>query len=402
MRRVFVALAVFGLTAAAPLLARGDDAEIKRQIINRLKQQQAAGRLEGFDIGLKVEAGVVYVKGRVVSPAQEKLVLETAARTPGVAKVLKNIQIGEAAPAASQTAVQQPEGVARGFSGSGGSTAGAGAISQPESVAGQTSRRATPQQDPMALRPGAPSPIRIESAPAYPATSNAQLVLNPHAGAPAPQVRVSPEAEAAATPLRQSGAQEDGNVLRASASQPQQQTAAGQPQRQVATQQPQTAAASQGLQPAAQPQLAPVNPYYQHPYAAYYAAMAQTPRAFAPAQQASAETAASAGAAGAAAGPYGPAGFAPPIHPVSGGAFSGGGVRYDHPQLPPYAWPSYASHPNYAAVTYPKQYSPTVWPYIGPFYPYPQVPLGWRKVCLEWDDGWWQLDFKDQSRPWTR
>ena len=40
-----------------------------------------------------------------------------------------------------------------------------------------------------------------------------------------------------------------------------------------------------------------------------------------------------------------------------------------------------------------KQYSPTAWPYIGPFYPYPQVPLAWRKVSLEWDDGWWFLDF---------
>ncbi len=72
-----------------------------------------------------------------------------------------------------------------------------------------------------------------------------------------------------------------------------------------------------------------------------------------------------------------------------------GGVVYDGPQMPNYAWPSYAAHPNYAAVTYPKQYSPMAWPYIGPFYPYPQVPLGWRKVCLEWDDGWWMLDFKD-------
>ncbi len=71
-------------------------------------------------------------------------------------------------------------------------------------------------------------------------------------------------------------------------------------------------------------------------------------------------------------------------------------ARFDHPQMPGYAWPSYASHPNYAAVTYPKQYSATAWPYIGPFYPYPQVPLGWRKVSLEWDDGFWQLDFKDR------
>ena len=71
-------------------------------------------------------------------------------------------------------------------------------------------------------------------------------------------------------------------------------------------------------------------------------------------------------------------------------------ARYDQPCMPNYAWPSYAAYPNYAGVTYPKQYSPTAWPYIGPFYPYPQVPLGWRKVTLEWDSGWWFLDFKDQ------
>jgi hypothetical protein len=72
---------------------------------------------------------------------------------------------------------------------------------------------------------------------------------------------------------------------------------------------------------------------------------------------------------------------------------SGHAVNYDNAQLPGYAWPSYASYPNYAALTYPQQYSPTAWPYIGPFYPYPQVPLAWRKVSLEWDDGWWFLDF---------
>jgi hypothetical protein len=82
--------------------------------------------------------------------------------------------------------------------------------------------------------------------------------------------------------------------------------------------------------------------------------------------------------------------------PAYGGPGAGvAAARYDQPNMPCYAWPSYASYPNYAAVTYPRQYSPTAWPYIGPFYPYPQVPLGWRKVTLEWDDGWWQLDFKN-------
>lgn len=73
-----------------------------------------------------------------------------------------------------------------------------------------------------------------------------------------------------------------------------------------------------------------------------------------------------------------------------------GAPRYDTPNLPNYAWPGYSAYPNYAALTYPQQYSPTAWPYIGPFYPYPQVPLGWRKVSLEWDDGWWYLDFTDR------
>ena len=68
--------------------------------------------------------------------------------------------------------------------------------------------------------------------------------------------------------------------------------------------------------------------------------------------------------------------------------------QLEQPNLPGYAWPTYAPYPNYGAVTYPRQYSPSAWPYIGPFYPYPQVPLGWRKVTLEWDDGWWFLNFK--------
>ena len=102
--------------------------------------------------------------------------------------------------------------------------------------------------------------------------------------------------------------------------------------------------------------------------------------------------------------PGGNCGPGAPMGPPAMGAGGAGGygpaamgqsVSYDNPQMPGYAWPSYAASPNYAALTYPQQYSASAWPYIGPFYPYPQVPLGWRKVTLEWDDGWWFLDFKD-------
>ena len=90
---------------------------------------------------------------------------------------------------------------------------------------------------------------------------------------------------------------------------------------------------------------------------------------------------------------YGPA---PQQLPVPQGPAYGGGGASEAPGLPGYAWPSYTAHPNYGALSYPQQYSASAWPYIGPFYPYPQVPLGWRKVSLEWDDGWWMLDFHDK------
>ena len=102
----------------------------------------------------------------------------------------------------------------------------------------------------------------------------------------------------------------------------------------------------------------------------------------------------------------GPATFGNQPMPVNGGysagpapmaaGMSGGAMATESPSLPGYAWPSYAAHPNFGNVSYPQQYSPSAWPYIGPFYPYPQVPLGWRKVSLEWDDGFWMLDFHDK------
>jgi BON domain len=59
------------------------------------------------------------------------------------------------------------------------------------------------------------------------------------------------------------------------------------------------------------------------------------------------------------------------------------------PRMPPYAWPTYAPYNNYSRVAYPESYPYNAFPYIGPYYPFPRVPLGWRKVVLEWDDGHW-------------
>jgi hypothetical protein len=103
--------------------------------------------------------------------------------------------------------------------------------------------------------------------------------------------------------------------------------------------------------------------------------------------------------------PSGIPGYAPPAGygPGAGYAPAAGGathVVYNQPNFPNYSWPTYAQYPNYAGVTYPSQYSASAWPYIGPFYPYPQVPLGWRKAQLEWDDGYWNLNFRARTDKW--
>ena len=79
---------------------------------------------------------------------------------------------------------------------------------------------------------------------------------------------------------------------------------------------------------------------------------------------------------------------------------TGGHMIYNQPNLPGYSWPTYSQYPNYASVTYPTQYSASAWPYIGPFYPYPQVPLNWRKATLEWTEGTWNLSFDNRTNKW--
>lgn len=90
----------------------------------------------------------------------------------------------------------------------------------------------------------------------------------------------------------------------------------------------------------------------------------------------------------------------PPPAPYGQGGPGMSPASYSMPNMPEHAWPAYAQYPNSAAVTYPQQYSASAWPYIGPFYPYPQVPLGWRDATLRWDDGQWNLQFRQRTDKW--
>ena len=95
-----------------------------------------------------------------------------------------------------------------------------------------------------------------------------------------------------------------------------------------------------------------------------------------------------------------PGGMGSGAGPHAHGAGNPSHMAYDLPNLPNHSWPTYAAYPNYAQVSYPKEYSASAWPYIGPFYPYPQVPMGWRQVQLEWDDGAWNLNFRPRTERW--
>ncbi len=72
------------------------------------------------------------------------------------------------------------------------------------------------------------------------------------------------------------------------------------------------------------------------------------------------------------------------------------------PRMPPYAWPTYAPYPNFSRVAYPEAYPYNAFPYIGPIYPFPKVPLGWRSVKLEFEDGYWWFSRTASKHDWWR
>jgi hypothetical protein len=106
----------------------------------------------------------------------------------------------------------------------------------------------------------------------------------------------------------------------------------------------------------------------------------------------------------------------PPLAPPPGPSAAGGPAEplplfaapqpgpYDVgcPKMPPYAWPTYAPYNNYSRVAYPEAYPYNAWPFIGPVYPFPKIPLGWRSVKLEWQDGYWWFSKVATKHDWWR
>jgi BON domain-containing protein len=325
MRRLILSWAVMGLAMLPAAAALGSDQDVAQQIASNLKN---SGRMKGYSINVKVQEGIVQLDGTVRSPQQIEEALAIAEVTPGIERVINNLEVKAARPAAPRQAAN---------------------------VAKNSSRR----------NPAVRSAIR-QAAAEMPEVHNDLLAPHEFGGSPrdassvsqhmsAMTQRIAPDMEIDAAPPR--------------------------PMAQIAAR-PMPLASIPSPSPEMSARLARANRGADSVPAAGYCP---------PGAPCNVDGGAAGMGGGAMAG-----GMGGPM-PAYGGAMPVGtsAARFDQPYMPNYAWPSYAAYPNYAALTYPKQYSPTAWPFIGPFYPYPQVPLGWRKVTLEWDNGWWMLDFKD-------
>ncbi|MFM8252575.1 MAG: BON domain-containing protein [Planctomycetota bacterium] len=407
MRRFVIGFAI-GLATLSPMWAQANDDQIAQAIIERLETQKSEGKLKGFNIDLQVDQGTVWMKGSVASVEQQRLALDVARRIQGVEKVVNQLKVeGDAKSAASKTPTAAPTTVRP-------------SVAVPAAAA-PTAAAATPA--PAAATPAGKSDEellsdvlnRLQAVKKSGQLKGFKLDVHTEGGVVWLTGRVADAAQQQTVievVRRVAGVKQVVNELSVAAAEPQVTPTSGiaegtgVPQmvaapaapamRSAAMMQPaaQQMAAMPAQQMAAMPnqQMMMANPQAMAaPARMGQPRMAQRPLAFAPSQR----------------GPQmmqvaqmqpveeGAAPMPMPMH--SAGPNVGiAPARYDHPNMPGYAWPSYAAYPNYAAVTYPKQYSPSAWPYIGPFYPYPQVPLGWRKVMLEWDDGWWHLDFKDK------
>lgn len=342
MRRYVFRFALLAGLALAPSWARADEAEDKQigqTIAQKLSEEKKSGGLKNFSLDLQVEDGTVWLSGRVSSPEQQARALDIARRVKGVVQVVNDITVTSSTPAPTKPAVAAP----------------------PKTSTLPKAKYANEEQ-PSQSRNMLASMNLPEEPKATPAAP------------PAPTPMISPVQQTPVSSILQSRS-EIGSGISAS-----------------------TSPTAPGVQQLASRPL-PVSPIAPNPAYGYgpppppaqsYAPHAsQVPMAYAPARYVSQEAYGQGGYGG-------DEGYGSPVPMHTGGGVGIAPARYDHPSMPTHAWPSYAAYPNYAGVTYPKQYSPTAWPYIGPFYPYPQVPLGWRKVTMEWDDGWWFLDFKNR------
>jgi osmotically-inducible protein OsmY len=324
--------------------AQVDNQKVAEDIANALR----AARLTGFDIEIEYNDGVATLSGMIADPRQHAQATKAVSKVRGVNRVDNRLELMDDAAAKSlRSPVQQADLRSAGRPSSRGvqQTSHTGLLADPSGGARQAEAQGNQQMaEQIAAALGAADFKGFDIQIQY---RNGTALLAGQVG--------SAEQHARATRVVSSvpGVQQVDNQLQFP----------GRP-----------APGGPGVNPYAQPGMS------QSPY---------QPAAYQP-------------------GPMGPGtmppppghpGMAPPPgygHPAATASHT----IYNMPHVPEHAWPTYAAYPNYAQVAYPKEYSASAWPYIGPFYPYPQVPLGWRQAQLEWDDGYWHLNFRPRTERW--
>lgn len=390
MRRTYFGWAIAAIATLGPMQAWGGDREIAEQIINRLKGHRDSGVLQDFTLDMKVDSGVVLLRGSVSDLQQRQVVLNATNGIDGIASIVDEVKINAAQGVAAEApAIQaQPS-----------TTVSAGDFSLREALASESASFESMPSGVITAGHGATSHMPSQVIP------TAAIELTDAQGG---DQQVTQSVVAALGRAQKNGqlkgfgvdVKSNGGVVELTG------RAASESQRdsilQIASSVPGVVGVREAIQvPNQAPELArlpePLHAMGDDQFHGTPARLASAPSGVnamttpyrsqpAPTMQTGMHMGSPVMGAPVSGGPV-------PMAPYGGGAAA---PRYDSPYLPNYAWPGYAAYPNYAAVTYPQQYSPSAWPYIGPFYPYPQVPLGWRKVALEWDDGWWHLDFTDR------
>lgn len=380
--RVLLLGVMVAVAALMPASTRADDQQIADFIKARLMQEKQQGNLFGFNVDMRVDRGTVWFKGFVSNRSQELMILRTAqlAGHLGVVQVVDDIDVNSPMnqvaqqPQPPQARMMPQERVAM----------------RPQQPPRGPQYQVPPQQqNMMQMQPRQPAQMPSQ---AYPQPQmQRQPVQRPMGpGTRMPQTTAPHAPQRMQMPLSAKEPKKDSTTKPVAYQEPiGQSRIPASPLNSVVSPNPATTQPSfqQSLlnSTPAQRTSAPINPTSMAAPPSP-AVAAGPPLAFArAATQGCMDGCATGGGGG---------------YPMAGGGGYGGGgtgIVSDSAELPGYAWPAYAAHPNYGAVSYPKQYSASAWPYIGPFYPYPQVPLGWRKVALEWDDGWWYLDFHDKN-----
>ena len=96
MRRILTGFAVAAAVTAIATLALAGNQDVADQVARELR---TSGQMSGYKIGVKCQNGTVWLRGSVANEEQMNTALKLAFHTPGVGRVVNELNVGPAAAA---------------------------------------------------------------------------------------------------------------------------------------------------------------------------------------------------------------------------------------------------------------------------------------------------------------